>query len=97
MNYFAFIITRDFVQHNEGFTGEPEKTYHFKGQCGVGKTTSEPGIAEYPIGQDPYGLWYVSPGYWIHSQAEIKGWSPIALSSEQIKELVLSYWNQHRS
>jgi hypothetical protein len=97
MNYFAFIITRDFTQYSEGFTGEPEEIHHFRGHCGVGKTSSEPGIAEYPDQSNPYGIWYVTPGWWVQTEAEKHNWSPIALSSEQIKKLVLAYWNQHVS
>lgn len=90
MNYFVFVVTRTCTQVTESF-GYKETHSYLKGDTGVGKISCAPSIGEFPK-IEPCGLMYVAPGAWVQEQAIDRGWSPLNMSPDQIKTLVLGYW-----
>lgn len=92
MNYFVFIVNRDYEQILSSFTGHTETIKYTAGEVGVGKTSMEPGIAEYPT-KNPCGVMYIAPGDWVQNRAIDSKLSPYALSAEQLREIIINYWN----
>ena len=79
-NYFVFIVTRENVAAG-----------HKVGDIGTGKTDSPIGIKD-----APYGVFMTAPKSHIEFCAARENKSPIALSPEQIRDYVLSYWNPRK-
>ena len=90
MRYFLFMIFRDATEKKEMFGVEETITYR-KGQCGVGKTSLPVSMAEYPQ-VDPFGIMYVIDGSYLEQEAIKRKLSPYALTADQIKDIVLSFW-----
>ena len=76
-NYFIFIVTR-----------ENPMADHKVGDIGAGKTDARTGIKD-----APYGVFMVAPQSHIERCALQDRMSPVALSSEQIKDYVFDFWN----
>jgi hypothetical protein len=79
-NYFIFVVTRENLMAD-----------HKVGDIGAGKTVCRTGIKD-----APYGVFMVAPASHVQKCALRDRMSPVALSSEQIKEYVLSYWNPRK-
>ena len=78
-NYFIFVVTREKVSADIKI-----------GDIGVGETDICVGIKD-----APYGVLMVAPASHIQKCAlRDDGMSPVALSSEQIKEYVFDFWNR---
>jgi len=76
-NYFIFIVTRESVMAD-----------HKVGDIGAGKTDTCIGIKD-----APYGVFMVAPASHIQKCALSENNSPVALSSEQIKDYVFDFWS----
>ena len=76
-NYFIFIVTRENLMAD-----------HKVGDIGAGKTDSYVGIKD-----APYGVFMVAPASHVQKCALRDRMSPVALSSEQIREYVSDFWN----
>ena len=79
-NYFIFVVTRENLMAD-----------HKVGDIGTGKTDSHVGIKD-----APYGVFMVAPASHVQKLALDENKSPVALSSEQIKDYVFDFWN-HKS
>jgi hypothetical protein len=79
-NYFIFIVTRENILAD-----------HKIGDIGAGKIDTCVGIKD-----APYGVFMVAPASYIQKRALSENKSPVALSSEQIKDYVFDFWN-HKS
>jgi len=64
---------------------------HKVGDIGAGKTDARVGIKD-----APYGVFMVAPKYHIEECALRDRMSPVALSSEQIKDYVFDFWNSRK-
>ena len=76
-NYFIFIVTRENLMAD-----------HKVGDIGTGKTDTCIGIKD-----APYGVFMVAPASHIQRLALNENKSPVALSSEQIKDYVFDFWS----
>ena len=79
-NYFIFIVTRENLMAD-----------HKVGDIGAGKTDTCIGIKD-----APYGVFMVAPQSHIEKCALRDRMSPVALSSEQIKDYVFDFWNHKK-
>jgi hypothetical protein len=61
---------------------------HKVGDIGTGKTDTCVGIKD-----APYGVFMVAPASHVQRLALDENKSPVALSSEQIKDYVFDFWN----
>ena len=94
-NYFLLLVTRHCVKENE--LNPRASVEYYEGDTGVGRTNMEPSISEYPVDEDPFGIFYIAPESWVQARAARRNWSPYALTPTQIKTLVLEYWNHNQS
>ena len=76
-NYFIFIVTRENLMAD-----------HKIGDIGAGKTDACVGIKD-----APYGVFMVAPQSHIEKCALRDRMSPVALSSDQIKDYVFDFWS----
>ena len=76
-NYFIFIVTRENLVSD-----------HKVGDIGTGKTDTCIGIKD-----APYGVFMVAPASHVQKCALRDRMSPVALSSEQIKDYVIDFWS----
>ena len=76
-NYFIFVVTRENLMAD-----------HKVGDIGAGKTDTCVGIKD-----APYGVFMVAPKSHIEKCALRDRMSPVALSSEQIKDYVFDFWS----
>ena len=76
-NYFIFIVTRENLMAD-----------HKVGDIGTGKTDTRVGIKD-----APYGVFMVAPASHVQRLALDEYKSPVALSSEQIKDYVFDFWS----
>ena len=79
-NYFIFIVTRENLVAD-----------HKVGDIGTGKTDTRVGIKD-----APYGVFMVAPASHIQKCALRDRMSPVALSSEQIKDYVSDFWSPRK-
>ena len=79
-NYFIFIVTRENLMAD-----------HKVGDIGAGKTDTCVGIKD-----APYGVFMVAPASHVQKCALRDRTSPVALSSEQIREYVMDFWSPRK-
>ena len=77
-NYFIFVVTRENLMAD-----------HRVGDIGTGKTDTCVGIKD-----APYGVFMVAPASHVQKCALSENRSPVALSSEQIRDYVFDFWNR---